>query len=107
RDDIEENRRAHLLGRLVESLADRDESVRFFSGIALRKATGVDHGFAAHAPESERATAVERWRAWLARATEPPRDGDDELEANDDREEDGSEPASIASPREPNEGTVR
>lgn len=54
-----------MIERLIANLDDRDGSVRFFSAIALRKVTGLDYGYEAHATESERALAIARWKEWF------------------------------------------
>ena len=61
-----DSRRTDLLLPLVENLSDRDESVRFFSAIALRRLTGEDLGYRSFDPEAVRSGAVERWRKWVA-----------------------------------------
>ncbi len=61
---VEEGRR-DLAYRLVENLSDRDEAVRFYTSIAVRKVTGMDFGFKAYDDIAERARAIQRWQEWL------------------------------------------
>jgi len=56
--------RRDLVDELVENLEDRDESVRFFTGIALKRMTGQSFGFRSFGSYSSRKEAVERWRKW-------------------------------------------
>ena len=60
-----EKDRRDLLGELVENLSDPDESVRFISGIALKRLTGQDFGYLSYGEVDERASAIERWKRWL------------------------------------------
>ena len=57
--------RVDLVPELVGNLEDRDESVRFVSGIALKRLTGRDFGFLSFASPADRADAVRRWRRWI------------------------------------------
>lgn len=67
--DAPSTRRREVLDLLVKNLEHRDGAVRFFTAIALRKLTGQDLGFLPHGTPDERARAVERWRAWIDRAS--------------------------------------
>ncbi len=66
-----EGGRRDLAGELVENLADRDESVRFITGIALKRMTGQDFGYLSYGDLGERESAMERWRGWLRGASAP------------------------------------
>ena len=57
--------RTDLAGDLVRNLEDRDESVRFITGIALKRMTGRDFGFLSFGDPRSRAEAVGRWRRWI------------------------------------------
>ncbi len=59
-----ETGRADLVGRLIENLSDPDDSVRYVTGIALKRLTGRDFNYRSHAGIVERETAVEAWRNW-------------------------------------------
>ena len=61
---VDEGRR-DLAYLLVENLSDRDEAVRFYTAIALRKVTGLDFGFKSYGDLVERTKAIERWHEWL------------------------------------------
>ncbi len=61
-----EQGRRDLLNALVDNLADRDESVRFITAIALRRLTGQDLGYRSYSPLAEREEAIARWKRWLA-----------------------------------------
>ncbi len=54
--------------RIVEPLIVRMDSsepdVRAAAHELLRRATGLDFGYAAHAPADQRETAVQKWQAW-------------------------------------------
>ena len=64
---------------IVDRLEDEDNGVRFFAIQALERLTGNRFGYDYAQPASERAAAVDRWRAYLrsgrkqAEAKEPPR----------------------------------
>ncbi len=73
-----EEARGDLAGDLVANLADRDESVRFFTAIALQRLTGKDLGYASWASAASREEAIARWRRWL----EDSRDGQREPPAH-------------------------
>jgi hypothetical protein len=66
-----EKDRRDLLAELVENLSDPDESVRFISGIALKRLTGQDFGYLSYGEVDERASAIERWKAWLSLPVAP------------------------------------
>ena len=50
---------------LVDRLTDSEEEVRFFAIAALKRTTGLDHGYRYWASRDRREQAVERWRQWL------------------------------------------
>jgi hypothetical protein len=54
---------------LVEGLEDESAWVRGLSIATLREATRIDMGYAANADAASRATAVKRWRDWVAQRT--------------------------------------
>ena len=56
---------------LVDRLNDSETDVRFFAIVALEKMTGRRMGYEHYAPATQRAEAVERWRAWLRRRGQP------------------------------------
>ena len=51
---------------LVDQLMDDDAAVRFYAIEALKHLAGDDLGYHYYDERSQRATAVERWRQWLA-----------------------------------------
>ena len=57
--------RLDLLDLLVLNLSDRDESVRFFTGIALKKLADRDFGYRSHGSLLSREEAIGRWRRWI------------------------------------------
>jgi HEAT repeat protein len=57
--------RQDLAEGLIENLRDRDESVRFITGIALKKLTGEDFGYRSYSSLAAREEAIGRWRRWL------------------------------------------
>lgn len=57
---------AKALPYLVDRLTDSEAEVRFLAVLALRRITGVEHGYLYYKSALERAEAVGRWRAWLA-----------------------------------------
>jgi hypothetical protein len=67
---VEKGRR-DLEGELVENLSDVDESVRFISGIALKRLTGQDFGYLSYGEVDERAAAIARWKKWLGTPAAP------------------------------------
>ncbi len=56
--------RRDLVGLLIENLRDRDDSVRYVTGIALKRLTGRDFDYRSHAGAAEREKAVELWKNW-------------------------------------------
>jgi len=52
---------------LVDRLTDSEEEVRFFAIIALKRITGMDHGYRYSDSGARREQSVERWRQWLTR----------------------------------------
>jgi hypothetical protein len=60
-----------LVDMLIENLGDRDESVRFFTSIALSRLTGRDFGYLSYGDAAERSDAIGRWRAWRANSRGP------------------------------------
>jgi HEAT repeat protein len=56
-----------VLPALVDRLEDPDEVVRLTAHDELRHRSGQDFGFVPWADPAERAAAVARWRAWLAK----------------------------------------
>ncbi|MCE5326469.1 MAG: HEAT repeat domain-containing protein [Planctomycetaceae bacterium] len=52
---------------LIDRLSDSQSDIRLFAIMALRDITGQVHGYEVYAPAPQRAAAIERWRAWLAR----------------------------------------
>jgi hypothetical protein len=54
-----------LVPGLVENLSDRDEAVRMFTSIGLRKLTGKDFGYNPSGAPEERFASIERWKEWL------------------------------------------
>ena len=63
--------RMDLVDVLIENLGDRDESVRFFTSIALSRLTGRDFGYLSYGNAAERSDAIGRWRAWRASSQGP------------------------------------
>jgi hypothetical protein len=57
--------RLDLVPDLIADLGDRDEAVRFFAGIALKRMTGQDFGYLPYADLAARADAAARWSRWL------------------------------------------
>jgi len=55
---------------LVDRLEDEDSAVRMFSILALEKLTGTRLGYEYRDGASERGRAVERWRRFVAEASE-------------------------------------
>lgn len=51
--------------RLVDLLEDPSDGVRMYAILALERLTGETYGYQYYANESQRAAAVERWRAAL------------------------------------------
>ncbi len=64
--------RMDLMGALIENLEDRDESVRFFAGIALKRMTGQDFGYRSFGNLAARKSAIEKWRRWHENLQQPP-----------------------------------
>jgi hypothetical protein len=62
---VEGNRR-DAIPLLVRNLSDPDGAVRLFNAIALRKLTGVDHGYRPYDPPDVREVAIAEWKAWAA-----------------------------------------
>lgn len=60
--------RTDLAPLLVKNLSDRDAAVRFYTAAALRKLTGLDHGYRPYSTVTEREAAIARWSEWLAKA---------------------------------------
>lgn len=54
---------ADAVHKLVDLLEDPDCAVRFYAIIGLRRLCGEDFGFRYYGDATERAEAVERWRA--------------------------------------------
>jgi len=68
--------RMDLIPSLIERLGDRDEAVRFFCSLALRRLSGEDFGFLPHGTLIERQQAIARWRRWAdARRIDAPAAG--------------------------------
>jgi hypothetical protein len=61
-DDKEPERVA--IPAMIDRLNDPDRVVRMTANDGLKERTRRDFGFVAWAPEAERASAVDRWRAW-------------------------------------------
>jgi len=57
--------REDLAEDLIACLEDRDDSVRFIAGIALKRLTGRDFGYLSYTDPRIRSEAAARWRAWL------------------------------------------
>lgn len=57
--------RLDLIPKLVENLADRDEAVRMFTSIGLRKLTGKDFGYNPSSAPEERLASIKRWEEWV------------------------------------------
>jgi HEAT repeat protein len=57
--------REDLAEELIACLEDRDDSVRFIAGIALKRLTGRDFGYLSYSDPRSRSEAATRWRAWL------------------------------------------
>jgi hypothetical protein len=74
---VEGNRR-DAIPLLVRNLSDPDGAVRLFNAIALRKLTGIDHGYSPYDPPEVREVAIAEWRAWAAAQglAVPPAPGD-------------------------------
>jgi HEAT repeat protein len=62
---LSEARKVRLFEGLIEALGDSKQQVRAIALQALKFHTGQDKGFAAAAPEPQRAEAIARWRRWL------------------------------------------
>lgn len=65
---------AHMreaLPLLVDRLDDPEVEVRFAAIGALRRITAEDFGYRFNEPAGRRASAVGRWRQWLARENPP------------------------------------
>jgi len=62
---VEGNRR-DAIPLLVRNLSDPDGAVRLFNAIALRKLTGIDHGYSPYDPPEVREVAIAEWKAWAA-----------------------------------------
>jgi hypothetical protein len=56
---------------LIDHLADSDPVVRLAAHAELRSRTGRDFGYVSWASPEERASAINRWRVWLAEANKP------------------------------------
>ena len=54
----------HVVPALINRLEDRDPVVRLAAYEELRKGTGRSFGFIPWGGESDRASAVARWRSW-------------------------------------------
>jgi hypothetical protein len=54
---------------MIDGLADRDPLVRARAILVLKDRTGQTFGYKADDKPADRAAAVARWRAWLARTT--------------------------------------
>ena len=65
---------AVVIPALVERLNDPDVVVRMAANEELKKRTGRDLGFVPWAGPEERASSVERWKAWMS-GTTPARSG--------------------------------
>ena len=50
---------------LVDRLTDSEEDVRFFAIEALKRITGLDHGYRYWDSRAGREQALERWSRWL------------------------------------------
>jgi hypothetical protein len=57
---------AQVVPALVGRLGDSDPVVRLAAHEELRRRTGQDFGYVPWASAEERASAIGRWRAWLA-----------------------------------------
>ena len=62
---------ASTVPMLVARLEDADPVVRLAASEELRRRTGRDFGYVPWARAEERASAVGRWRTWLAGPPEP------------------------------------
>ncbi len=60
-------------GNNIESLDDNDPSVRLAAIGALQRMSGETLGYRFNAPSDERAAAIARWKAWLAKQPAQPR----------------------------------
>jgi len=79
---VEGNRR-DAIPLLVRNLSDPDGAVRLFNAIALRKLTGIDHGYSPYDPPEVREVAIAEWKAWAAAQglAAPPASGDGKPDA--------------------------
>jgi len=62
---VYDQNRMDLVPKLVENLSDRDEAVRMFTSVGLRKLTGKDFGYNPGGPPEERIASIQRWKEWL------------------------------------------
>ena len=56
---------SQVVPALVDRLADADPVVRLAAHEELRERTGRDFGYVPWASLEERASAIDRWRAWM------------------------------------------
>jgi len=63
---------SRVVPALVDRLADADPVVRLAAHEELRERTGRDFGFVPWASPDERASAIDRWRAWMGQGKVTP-----------------------------------
>lgn len=51
---------------LVDRLEDTDRAVRMMANLSLREITGEDFGYRESDPQTQRAVAIQKWRAYAA-----------------------------------------
>jgi hypothetical protein len=56
---------SYVVPALIDRLADADPVVRLAAHEELRERTGRDFGYIPWASVEERASAIDRWRAWM------------------------------------------
>lgn len=52
---------------LISTLDSDDPAARMVASASLRRQTGMDFGYLATAPRSDRSAAADRWEAWYRR----------------------------------------
>ncbi len=62
-----DEKRLELIYLLIDNLSHRDDAVRFYTAIAIRKLSGQDLGYLPYATPEERDAAVIRWKEWAAK----------------------------------------
>lgn len=68
---VAETHDTRAIPQLVQLLDDDDPAVRFYTIEALKRLTGETFGYRFYEDESQRRTAVGKWKDWLEKHPQP------------------------------------